>query len=136
MIRGAPAAVLALAWLLAGGAGAAPLRFDCGLTEAPPGGAIAGPLVLRLDPARGTARVTDPLTRFYAGGPVTAELAPAGQGWRLRWRLDGVQRAGAAPQVLRYDAWLRGGALKITARAGQRGAAYHARGQCWPQPAP
>ncbi|GHE00361.1 hypothetical protein U879_12255 [Defluviimonas sp. 20V17] len=135
MIRAAPTAVLA-ALLLAGAAGAAPPTYRCGLTQAPPGGAIAGPLVLRLDPDRGTAQVADPLTRFYAGGPVAARLARAGQGWRLSWRLDGVQRAGAAPRVLHYDARLRDGALAITARAGRAGTTYRARGQCWPQPAP
>lgn len=131
-------AVLAAAWLIgaAGAAGAAPLTLRCGLTEAPPGGAIAGPLQLTLDPDRGTARVADPLTRFYAGGPVTAELRRDGTGWRLSWRLSGVQRAGQAPQTLDYSAHLQGGALKISVHSQHAGAALRARGQCWPQGRP
>lgn len=121
--------------LSAAPAGASALGFRCGLTEAPSGGAFAGPIALTLHPDKGKASVADPLTRYYTGGPVAATLARQGQGWRIDWQIEGVQEAGAAPRTLRYRADLLDGALKLSAREDGTGVTRHARGECWPKQA-
>lgn len=117
--------------LAAGPALATPVLYDCGLTKAPPHG-IAAPLLLEIDPASGKARVADPMTRFYAGGPVAAELAPQGKGWRLTWRLTGVGGDGSAPQAVTYRADLAAdGKLIVTATPEGAQTPLRAEGQCW-----
>lgn len=127
MIRAAALLVL----LMAGRAGA--VTFDCGLTEAPAGKGLAGPLVIKIDESRGRATVADPMTRFYAGGPVAATAKRIAGGWHLEWSLRGVQGTGTAPADVAYVAEIADGKLRLT--AGRAGAPEPAQasGMCWPR---
>ncbi|WP_102223573.1 hypothetical protein [Acidimangrovimonas sediminis] len=137
MNRGIVAGTVALllATLLGGAEGARAGTaevYRCGLTKAPPGGGIAAPLRVVLNPAADRAQVSDPMTTFYAGGPVTARLTPRGAGWRLDWRIDGVGGDGAAPHPVDYRAEIAAdGALTVRATPVGGGKVLRASGTCY-----